>query len=48
MSFMKNAIMQVQEMYSEGYAPIEIAEMTHFSFEEVLEILNIIAMEDVE
>lgn len=45
---MKNAIMEVQEMYAEGYAPIQIAEMTNFTFEEVLEILNIMAMEDVE
>lgn len=48
MGFMKNAIMDVQDMYAEGYSPIEIAEMTNFTFEEVLEILNIMAMEDVE
>ena len=46
MSFMKNAIMDVYDMYAEGYSPIEIAEMTHFSFEEVCEILDIMLMED--
>ena len=48
MGFMKNAIMDVQDMYAEGYSPIEIAEMTNFSFEEVLEILDIMDMEDAE
>ena len=48
MGFMKNAIMDVQDMYAEGYSPAEIAEMTQFSFEEVLEILDIMAMEDAE
>lgn len=48
MGFMKNAIMDVYDMYAEGYSPIQIAEMTNFTFEEVLEILDIMVMEDVE
>ena len=37
---MKSIVTQVQDMYSGGFYPIEIAEYTGLEFSEVIEILK--------
>lgn len=40
MGMMKNIYTQVEDLYYDGYAPIEIAEMTGLHFTEVVSILE--------
>lgn len=40
MGIMKNIIIQVQELYDDGFKPIEIAEFTGLDFFEVVQILE--------
>jgi hypothetical protein len=40
MGIMKSIVIQVQDMYCDGFAPIEIAEMTGLHFSEVVQILE--------
>lgn len=39
MGYYKNIIFEVDDLYADGFAPIEIAERTGLSFEEVIEII---------
>lgn len=40
MGIMKSIVEQVQDLYYDGFAPIEIAEFTGIHFSEVIEILT--------
>lgn len=40
MGMMKNIVTQVEDMYFDGMAPIEIAEFTGLHFSEVVSILQ--------
>lgn len=40
MAMMKSIVFQVEEMYADGFAPIEIAEFTGIHFSEVIAILE--------
>lgn len=40
MGIMKSIVSQVQDMYYDGFTPIEIAEFTSIHFDEVIEILE--------
>jgi hypothetical protein len=40
MGIMKNVVSYVQDMYCDGWTPIEIAECTGLQFSEVIEILE--------
>jgi len=42
MGYYKDITLQVDEMYADGFTPIEISERTGLSFEEVVEILNML------
>lgn len=42
MGYYKNIVIEVDEMYADGFTPLEIAERTGLSFEEVVEILNML------
>lgn len=39
MGYMKNIVLEVDDLDADGFTPIEIAERTGLSFEEVIEIL---------
>ena len=40
MAMMKSIVCQVEEMYADGFPPIEIAEYTGLHFSEVIAILQ--------
>ena len=42
MGYMKSIVLQVDELYADGFTPIEITEWTGLSFEEVIEILGML------
>lgn len=42
MGYYKDIIIEVDDLYADGYVPIEIAEITGLSFEEVVDILNML------
>lgn len=42
MGYFKNIVLEVDDLYADGFLPIEIAERTGLSFEEVVEILNLL------
>jgi hypothetical protein len=40
MGIMKSIVIQVQDMYCDGFTPIEISEITGLHFSEVVQILQ--------
>ena len=42
MGYYKNILFEVDDLYADGFTPIEIAERTGLSFEEVTEILDML------
>ena len=42
MGYYKNILFEVDDLYADGFTPIEISERTGLSFEEVVEILNLL------
>ena len=42
MGYMKNIVLEVDDLYADGFTPIEIAERTGLSFEEVVQILEML------
>ena len=42
MGYYKNILFEVDDLYTDGFTPIEIAERTGLSFEEVVEILDML------
>ena len=42
MGYFKNIVLEVDDLYADGFTPIEIAERTGLSFEEVVEIINML------
>ena len=42
MGYMKNIVLEVDDLYTDGLTPIEIAERTGLSFDEVVQILEML------
>ena len=42
MGYFKNIVLEVDDLYADGFTPIEIAERTGLSFDEVVEILEML------
>lgn len=42
MGYYKSITLEVDDMYADGFTPIEIAERTGLSFDEVVEILSML------